>query len=305
MRPALPFAGFGLLTACAFFACSSTTERSGYDDPSNKPAPSLGGDDASSSFGWNDGGSTSQDDDCPDNTKQVYVVDMDRTLRQFDPPTSKFTTIGTLDCSNSATTFSMAVDRSGTAWVLYDSGEIFKVSTKDASCTKTAFEPRQDKYSTFGMGFATDSEGGSTETLYVSSSQDGTLAKIDTTTMELTELTPIAVKTRVELTGTGSGQLFGLLESKFDENTFDFSPWTVAELDKSTGASLFTKPEPGIPEGSSNFAFAAWGGDFYSFVGHSVFHYDTKGNNVTEATTTDFQIVGAGVSTCAPHAIVK
>ena len=35
-----------------------------------------------------------------------------------------------------ATPNSMAVDRSGTAWVNYSDGRLFKVSTKDAKCTK-------------------------------------------------------------------------------------------------------------------------------------------------------------------------
>ena len=38
-----------------------------------------------------------------------------------------------------ATPFSMSVDREGQAWVLYTSGEIFKVSIEDASCADSGW----------------------------------------------------------------------------------------------------------------------------------------------------------------------
>jgi hypothetical protein len=62
----------------------------------------------------------------------------------------------------------MAIDRNATAWVLYDSGQLFKVSTSDASCTPTSFAAGQQGLYNFGMGFASNSAGSSDETLFIS-----------------------------------------------------------------------------------------------------------------------------------------
>ena len=55
---------------------------------------------------------------------------------------------------------------------------------------------------------------------------------------------------------------------------------------------------------SSNLAFAFWGGDFWLFVGPGA--YDRRlpvpavDAHHHQAETEQFEIVGAGVSTCAP-----
>src|SRR3954463_9307204 len=78
--------------------------------------------------------------ECTDENKQVYVVSTGgtgKTLYRFDPPALTFTKIGDIHCPTSADTFSMAVDRKGIAWVEYTDGQIFHVSTVDASCKET------------------------------------------------------------------------------------------------------------------------------------------------------------------------
>lgn len=286
-----------LASGCA----TGTTERE------TSSSTDAGLQDASSpdqSFG--DGGTvvSPPGEDCPEASKSVYVIDTANMLRRFDPPSSTFSALGLIDCGAGAgSPFSMAVARDGTAWVLYTNGNLFKVSTKDASCAPSSFQPDASA-SQFGMGFVSDQAEGKSDTLFVASSQLGQLGKIALDTVTFTPIAPFAVKTRMELTGTGSGQLFALLAPVATES--DSGAWTVAEISKSSGEILSEKRQSEIGEiPQSNFAVAAWGGDFYSFVGTNVYRLDTKANQVTLRTTVNFTIVGAGVSTCAPHALVK
>ena len=61
------------------------------------------------------------------------------------------------------------------------------------------------------------------------------------------------------------------------------------------------------PPNGSNFAFAFWGGDFWLFVGPGtstdVFQYAPSTGMTTKVETESFEVVGAGVSTCAPTVI--
>lgn len=276
-------------------ACGSAADRSGWSGSTpqaSDPAPAPL---------FDEGGVTSQsvdEADCSERAKSIYVFDNTSSLRRFDPTTAKFTLVGELDCAGTrGDPTSMAVDRAGKAWVLFSDGHVFQVSTTDASCKRTRFEPRGDEFTTFGMGFASDGEDGATDTLYVASATDPTLGKLDLDSMTITPIARLDDQARVELTGTGSGQLFGLIEG---------DPWTIAELSTTSANTLAKKPQRAINGTSpTNFAFAAWGGDFYSFVGSSVYRYDTETNKVSKVATTNFRVVGAGVSTCAPHAVVK
>src|SRR3954470_3030276 len=96
-------------------ACSSS--RAGFDTPEDAgtppPTPSLGGDASVES-------STPVSGECTNENKQVYVISTgEKTLYRFEPANLKFTRIGALHCPTSADTFSMAVDRKGTAWIEY------------------------------------------------------------------------------------------------------------------------------------------------------------------------------------------
>jgi hypothetical protein len=191
----------------------------------------------------------------------------------------------------------MAVDRTGVAWVLFETGQIGKVDTRDATCTMTTFQPGQQGFSvTFGMGFVSKVAGGADETLYVDLSAQ--LAAIDPSTLTLAPVGSFDVpSTRAELTGTGDARLFALLEGQ---------PYNVAEIDKATGKVVHQAPQNAIsyaPETSNN-AFAFWGGDFYLFIGPGgttdVFHYRPSDGTTVKKLTVAFEVVGAGVSTCAP-----
>lgn len=234
----------------------------------------------------------------------VYTVDSANGLYKFDPPTRTFTLIGTLKCPSkgTATPFSMAVDRNANALVLFNDGTLFKVNTETAACAATSFVPGQSGFTTFGMGFASNTPGSADETLYVSNAKAATstndLATINTQTMKLTPIGSFdKLNAGSELTGTGDARLFG---------AFQGSPYSVAEIDKSNAKILSVTPQTGIqyPGGSFNFAFAFWGGDFWIFAGPGtstdVWQYSPSTKMTTKVKHEAFPIVGAGVSTCAP-----
>ena len=63
---------------------------------------------------------------CAEGTDLVYVVARDGTLHSFDPGELRFRRIGRLECPGTGRSLpqSMAVDRSGQAWVGYDNGAL-------------------------------------------------------------------------------------------------------------------------------------------------------------------------------------
>jgi hypothetical protein len=246
------------------------------------------------------GGSGGAGSGCDDATKgSIYILGQDKQFARFEPPTLTFTVMGTLACPGEdfASTFSMSVDRQGVAWVLFQDGQVFNVDTKTLACTVSGFTPCQSSFCNFGMGFVADSPGSDQETLYVSgvyNSPPGLgLAKIDTATKVLTPISDYDVLAGkgAELTGTGNAQLFGY---------FQDTPIRLAEIDKATAHIITYSDLLEIPTGTS-WAFAFWGGSFYIMSGTGIRKYDPA----TQITTlingnVGFNIVGAGVSTCAP-----
>jgi hypothetical protein len=247
---------------------------------------------------------------CPDaGSTLIYVITESNLLQSFYPPTATFTTIGTIACLDPGgmMPFSMAVDRKGIAYVLFGDGNLFRVSTADASCAATAFVSGTNGFPTlFGMGFAADNNDAGTETLYVAgdpgmigNGDDAILASIDTTTFALTTIgsfTPTI--SAPELTGTGAGQLFGFF------STDNMASSAIAQIDKSNARVTGVSPLPNVVQGSG-WAFGFWGGDFYTFTAPNgttvVTRFSPGDGSIVQVASTDQLIVGAGVSTCAPQ----
>jgi hypothetical protein len=258
--------------------------------------------------------------ECPTGTELIYVVDMDDNLWSFDPrdDLNEFTLLGRLDCpagpswpgygSTVSGPFSMSVDRTGRAWVLYTSGEIFFVNIYTLDCESSPFVPGSSGLELFCMGFVSDSEGSDSETLFVAGglasqfqSATPTLAMIERATAGLTTIGPLGTGIYwPEFTGTGAAELFGYIPG---------ANATVTRFDKETGAVSDQWVLPPWSAEVGAYAFAHWGGRFYIFASST--------DGLTQATTVrrfdpltgDTQIVvpsvpqiivGAGVSTCAP-----
>ena len=240
--------------------------------------------------------------DCDDAglTRFIYVVTQQEDLLSFDPLAATFGPIGKLDCpgARGGTPFSMAVDRQGTAYVVYSSGALFRVSTRTAECTPTPLVMAQG-FTTFGMAFL--DRGGSTDTLYIAT--DGVpapgpgpsaLATIDLSSFEVSVIGPVSLAL-AELTGSPDGRLFayhGVGTSS-----------AIAQVDPDSAQLVANSNLPGLSEGAA-WALGYWGGDFYVFTaptGTSVVHrFRPSEGSVVQVAQLNATIFGAGVSTCAP-----
>jgi hypothetical protein len=255
----------------------------------------------------------------------VYVITTAGNLMSFFPPTASFATIGRIACPapTDYKPFSMGVDRRGVAYVLFthqpptgapsatEPGQLFRVSTATASCRATGFVPGQQNFSpSFGMGFSADTQG-TGETLYVASDESGggalppvarsRLAWIDTGTFALHVVGTLPSNVdAAELTGTGAGDLFAFYRSGTNNSI-------IGQVDKATAQVTGQSLLAGLGQGSG-WAFAFWGGDFYTFTvppgtnGPSVVtRFRPSDRSIAQIARTSETVVGAGVSTCAPQ----
>ena len=263
-----------------------------------------------------------------DGVDLVYVVDEQNDFMSFDPrllPADPFHKIGVLNCPHNGTSiqtgnsmampFSMSVDRDGVAWVLYSTGEIFKVSLQNASCTKANNTIGASNMFLYGMGFALDAPMMDAEKLFLA----GGNKAASTTPRKLAHddthggnMTPVVVGNIAaasdfspELTGTAEAKLYGFYPR------ISSVPY-VQEIDKATGGAVgqtWNVGSTGLGTGIRDWAFAQWGGVFYVFVTtnenngpHSrVLAVDraTSQTSIAKDNLT-YLIDGAGVSTCAP-----
>ena len=288
-------------------ADGSTTDGATSDGATSDGATGDG------SMGGLDGGLTG--DDCAERAKWIYVVDSNDNFYRFEPNTLMFVQIGTgpLACPNTTTDsgvshpFSMAVDEHAVAWVLYDDGDLYRVSTLDGTCEATAYVPGQLGFTRFGMGFASNGvfPNNSGETLYIARGLNTAeeLGILNTTTLTVTFR---AMITGVpELTGNANAQLWG------------FAPGTVStvtQFNTTTGVPIATYDVSSMLSAGtrSAWAFAFWGGSYYIFY-KTGSEPSTDVYKFTPGSAPDFaltrvidgpmggkRIVGAGVSTCAP-----
>jgi hypothetical protein len=235
---------------------------------------------------------------CTEAGQFIYTVDRNGTLSKFDPSTLTSTPIGTLDCPEATLPYSMNLDQSAVAWVVYDDGHLWNVDVSNAHCTATSFAPGQSGFTGFGMGSVFDSMTGK-DTLFVAGGPTDTdLATIDLGTLTLSVVGTIDA-TRTEVSGTGDGQLW----------VFEPSPPFIERLDPASGMTLEHHDLNAITS-IGGYAIKFWGGAFYIFIGTDVWKVDRSSlvpgmNDPTKAptlvlSTPGLDVVGAGVSTCAP-----
>lgn len=255
-------------------------------------------------------------DDCSEASRLIYVVDQNRTLSSFNPrligaPNGPFTRLGEIACpaAAGAEPFSMAVDRRATAWIIYDSGELFTVNVQSLplTCVKTGFMP-QHLVARFGMGFVANTPGSREETLFIAGSDLGSslaTTKFGTlSTVPPYTLTVLGVLNGApELTGTGDAKLWA-----FSPNV---TPPKIARLSKATGLPESVFEAPSLAGQPRAWAFAFWGGSFYIFLQRAtdsstkVWKLNGTTGVITAAVAeTGHVVVGAGVSTCAPVEIL-
>jgi hypothetical protein len=150
------------------------------------------------------------------------------------------------------------------------------------------------------MGFASNSKDDQCEKLYIHTTykpQDHALGVIDVTADPmLAQNLGAVMASAAELTGTGDGDLYAFVTGNparvlwYDKGDADvLDEWTLQNF---------------VNNGS--FAFAHWDGDFYLFTSAGladsiVTKYDFTGDeSLTKVADAPINVVGAGVSTCAP-----
>lgn len=251
----------GLVGIAATAACGA---RTGLDEPPPVVIPPI-------EAGVQGPGLT----DCPDaGATLVYVVTGQGTFYSFYPPTGAFTSFGALECPTPGGQwgpFSMAVNHKGTAYVLfYDQtgsdpfGQLYEVDPATMACTTLPYQPGQDAFDTFGMGFVGDPDG-LTDTLYIASDGASQLATIDLSTFAVHDvgtISPSTVKS-AELSGTGDGRLFAFYSID------DGASSAVGELDPATGTLIANDDLTNLPQlgsGGGGWAFGFWGDQFYLFT---------------------------------------
>ena len=236
-------------------------------------------------------------DDCEDTSELLYAVDKnDGGLYLFDPSNGGFELLGVPDCGMfSGTPASMAVARNGIAYVRYSSSTLYAIDVETLECTETNMSV--SSFGKFGMGYATLHGNTWEDELFIANRD--TLAKLNTSTFQVETIGPLPSQS--ELTGNALGELWGVFPLE--------TPAQIMELDRNSGQpqrsiSLTFMPSP---MNIDTFAFATWGGDFYVFLrlygmGESTRVYRVSTTGLTEVLSneTGRNIVGVGVSTCAP-----
>ncbi len=246
-------------------------------------------------------------DPCTPEVTNIYVVTSDGNLWAFMPEEASFELRGAVSCPGATgSPFSMAVSQRGVAHVVLTDGTLWRVSVFDASCEATSFEPGQEGFETFGMGYATDqSDAG--ESLYVAeiswSVDPLGLGRIDTDTYQLEFIAPFSENfgLALELTPAGTGPLYGYWLN------YGGNGGTLTQIDTTTAEIVESTPLD-IGSGPTALAIAWWGGAFYVFTtplddGTVVTRYDPEDGSVVEIATLGERVVGAGVSTRAPASV--
>jgi hypothetical protein len=242
---------------------------------------------------------------CVEASQWIYTVDEAGMFSRFDPATLTFTDIGQLACptsSTSSTPFSMAVDQNAVAWVAYSDGHLFKVDTSTGKCEATSFKVNQFDLVNFGMGFVFDPSTG-VDTLYIAggpaNSSNTTQSTLATVSFPALVVTPIGTVTAgwPELSGTGDGSLWGFVPASASSK----GQAALVQLDPASGATLRTYAYPSLTTRAS-WAMKFWGGSFWIFLGPAVYQVSRATPDLihTAIAQSARNIVGAGVSTCAP-----
>jgi len=306
-------------------ACGGTSNSQGFGNVGDGGSSGSGGSGSSGSGSGGSGsssgiiggsgsggsGSSSGGNGCSGAAANyVYVLSVQNDLYSFAPNLKQFTKIGPLQCQTGGMTpNSMAVDRNADAYVNYmdptgAAGAIYKVSTQNASCSAQPVMTLPTGWTQVGMGYSTIGVGSTSEALYVDGIGMGTgmgsgLGLVDfgkLTVGPIGQFTGVLAGQSGELTGTGDGRLFGFFTS---------TPVYVAQIDKSSGATANPVPMTGL-QVPTDWAFSFWGGHFYLYTsqgaGTTVTDYDPVSGaiNLNFMPNIGFDIVGAGVSTCAP-----
>jgi hypothetical protein len=250
---------------------------------------------------------------CSEPTQFVYVVTTTSDLYRFWPPTLSFELVGHLDCPTAWSPLSMAVDRHATAWILYWDQVVYRLDLATGHCIESGYNAEHvipGPFGYFGMAFAADASAVDEETLFVrqvaffdqgADPGERTLGRFDTGTAAISAV-GVGLGGNADLAGTGDGRLHGFEKVS---NAQGDGLSRLVEYDPATGARIATTDLDGLTIGDA-WAVAAWGGDLWLFS--STYEGSTRVVRYAPATEAlevvvpdaGFEVIGAGVSSCAP-----
>ncbi len=222
---------------------------------------------------------------CPKEALMVYVTGQPAELWSFWPPTFTFKKIGALSCTNSPT--HMTVDRNGTAWVVA-SGNIYKTSTKDATCSMLSTWSPQAGFFDFALSLVGVSN--TDTTLYLLGQSQLASFDILKGTFKVVG-TPSVASTGGDMTSNGDGTLYFLQAYVSPHTLYDIAPSNAAVK------KTYTVNAPG----TGSQALAYFGGRFYAFENNVVYEYDPVANSIKTLGNAPLTVTGAGQSTCVPQ----
>jgi hypothetical protein len=252
-----------------------------------------GGTDAIPDRGHDTGGGNT-DAGCVADQNPIYVITDDKYFHRFNPTARTFTRLAKAGCSGTPET--LAIDRQGWAWVLFDDGNLHKVNINDGTCLSTGYAKSSD-FPRFGLSFL--SANGGAEKLYAGDDGFKGLATIDTTTLKLSYVGGYdGFASQVALTGTVDGRLFALFP---EADPFDTI--RVGELDPSSG-KIKNVPKGLFGETAGDgWAIVHWGGQFWIFTAPEgetkvmTYNYDKSDWTTVKEGFTSI-VVGAATATC-------
>ena len=227
----------------------------------------------------------------------MYLIDRNSTRYQFDPNSFHLTSLGRLNGSNNISSlYSIAVQRDGVIWTLFQDGNLDRDNIQSRQCSATNFMANQSSISLFTMSFLRNITGNS-ERLLVSKQNDppDTLGEINLSTLALSTINNYSnLNTYADLAGTAGGRLFGVFET---------NPYTIAQIDPNN-ANILAQYRLNSTQKTSdpNYGFAAFNNQFYCFEGNNTYTDIRRFDPATTTTTTRSRIpqviFGASASSC-------
>jgi hypothetical protein len=234
---------------------------------------------------------------CPDGGSPVaYLVSTNDDLYTVDPTTATATLVTTLACpAGGASPFTMAISRTGVAYIVYSDFNIYAVDLVSFACTKTAYvQPQLQLVNPIDLAISS----GTTESLYYygksyagGGSGADILAASDLSTFVLTEIGPVVPDpgTNVlDIKVDAFGRIFGLSNGGL-----------FVEIDPTSGALIGQNATSFSTAG--DWALLTYDGQIYFYGGSgpsTEYVYDLATNNVTTVGTIDDGIVGASAAAC-------
>ena len=267
---------------CAGAALAACGARSTLEGEAGATAAGASGTGAS--------GTTTVGPTCADATPKAYLCDDGDTLYTFDPTTLVTTPIGQFSCPTGAIPWTMTVDGAGSAYLIYDDWNVYRVDLATLACTQTPYVPGQLGF-TGEEGIAVAAVAGVDRFFVFGANPAPTLAVSDLTSFVLSPVGPVTPPNG-EFPVAIQGDAFGNLYALSQDSTF-------FELGSAT-ADVTHLDHVSLP-GGGNWAVMAYGDQIYLFgAGGTVGRYDPSAQQLTTLGSVGFSVIGASATPCVP-----